>query len=116
MFPILKQPRIELEWKGKAENEIGVVKSIDKDKFQAIILLLTPYSLILLLSPSAPTTTAHLPVLWRDRSSPCPYGNLLIGDASKAKDKLDWQAETKLEELVKIMVTSDFKKVLEKGY
>jgi len=40
----------------------------------------------------------------------------LIGDASKAKDKLDWQAETKLEELVKIMVTSDFKKVLEKGY
>ena len=47
MFPILKQPRIELEWKGKAENEIGVVKSIDKDKFQAIILLLTPYSLLL---------------------------------------------------------------------
>jgi len=47
MFPILKQPRIELEWNGKAENEIGVVKSIDKDKFQAIILLLTSYSLLL---------------------------------------------------------------------
>jgi len=35
--------------------------------------------------------------------------DLLIGDASKAKQKLDWQAETKLEKLVEIMVKSDFK-------
>jgi len=63
-----------------------------------------------------PTTTAHLPGLCRDRSSPCPYGNFLIGDASKAKEKFGWQAETKLDELVKIMVSSDYKKVFEKGY
>jgi len=42
--------------------------------------------------------------------------DLLIGDSSKAKEKLSWEAETKLEKLVEIMVESDFKKVLEKGY
>jgi len=42
--------------------------------------------------------------------------DLLIGDPSKAKKKLDWQAETKIDELVRIMVESDFKKVVEKGY
>lgn len=35
--------------------------------------------------------------------------DLLIGDASKAKQKLGWKAETKLEKLVKIMILSDFK-------
>jgi len=42
--------------------------------------------------------------------------DLLTSDASIAKDKLDCQAEIKLKKLVEIMVTSDFNKVLEKGY
>jgi GDPmannose 4,6-dehydratase len=33
--------------------------------------------------------------------------DLLVGDASKAKAKLDWAAETSLEQLVKMMVASD---------
>jgi GDPmannose 4,6-dehydratase len=36
--------------------------------------------------------------------------DLLIGDASKAEQKLGWKAKTSLEELVKIMVHSDFAK------
>ncbi len=32
---------------------------------------------------------------------------LLVGDASKAEEKLDWQAETSLEDLVRIMVEHD---------
>jgi GDPmannose 4,6-dehydratase len=33
--------------------------------------------------------------------------DLLIGDASKAKEKLGWQPKTTFKELVKIMVDSD---------
>lgn len=37
--------------------------------------------------------------------------DVLVGDASKAKEKLGWEAKTNLEKLVKIMVKSDMKKV-----
>ena len=36
--------------------------------------------------------------------------DLLIGDASKAKEKLGWVAKTSFDDLVKIMVESDLKK------
>ena len=43
--------------------------------------------------------------------------DLLIGDASKAREKLGWEAETKMKGLVKIMVDSDKKLALrEKAY
>ncbi len=42
--------------------------------------------------------------------------DLLIGDATKAKEKLGWEAKTDLNELVRLMVESDYKKVVEKGY
>ncbi len=38
--------------------------------------------------------------------------DLLIGDASKAKNKLGWEATTSLEELCKLMVEADLKRVL----
>ena len=38
--------------------------------------------------------------------------NLLIGDISKAKDKLSWKPKIKFKELIKIMVNAD-KKLLE---
>jgi GDPmannose 4,6-dehydratase len=34
----------------------------------------------------------------------------LVGDATKAKNKLGWEAKTSFDELVKIMVESDLKK------
>ena len=42
--------------------------------------------------------------------------DLLIGNASKAKAKLGWEPKVKFEELVKIMVAADFKKVKERGF
>jgi len=42
--------------------------------------------------------------------------DLLIGDLSKANKKLGWKAENKLDVLVEIMVESDFRKLVEKGY
>lgn len=42
--------------------------------------------------------------------------DLLIGNHSQAKEKLGCKAETKVDELLKIMVNSNFKKILEKRY
>ena len=40
----------------------------------------------------------------------------LLGDASKAKTELGWKPKTSFEELVKLMVQSDWKKVNKRGY
>ena len=42
--------------------------------------------------------------------------DLLIGNPTKAKEKLGWEAKTKFSELVSLMVKTDFEKVLIKGY
>ena len=73
---------IELEWFGKNEEEIG--KDI---KSGEIIVRVDPKYF-------RPTEV-----------------DLLLGDASKAKNKLGWEAKTSLEELVKIMVDSDLEKL-----
>ena len=39
---------------------------------------------------------------------------LLIGDPSKAREKLGWEPKVKMEELVKIMIKSDEEEVLKK--
>ena len=40
--------------------------------------------------------------------------DVLLGDATKAKEKLGWEARTSFEEIVKIMVENDIKKIKEK--
>jgi len=40
---------------------------------------------------------------------------LLIGDPSKAREKLGWKPKVRLEELIKIMVKSDEEEILKKG-
>jgi GDPmannose 4,6-dehydratase len=42
--------------------------------------------------------------------------DILLGDASKARDVLGWEAKTSLETLVSIMMKSDWKKVKKRGY
>jgi GDPmannose 4,6-dehydratase len=41
--------------------------------------------------------------------------DLLLGDATKAKEKLGWVPETKFNELVRIMVNADYKKIRERN-
>jgi len=41
--------------------------------------------------------------------------DLLLGDATKAKEKLGWVPETKFNELVQIMVNADYKKIKERN-
>ncbi|MFH0894466.1 MAG: GDP-mannose 4,6-dehydratase [Bacteroidota bacterium] len=78
---------IEIEWSGKQENEKGV----DKASGNVLIEVDPGYY--------RPTEV-----------------DILIGDYSKAKKAMGWEPKTKLHELVKMMVQSDYEKVLKRGY
>ena len=104
---------IELEWIGEAENEKGVVAEINNDKLKILNDKNPDFNLEFVidnLEIGKPLITVS-PSYYRPTEV-----ELLIGDASKAKDILGWEAKTSLDELVKIMVNSDLKKVIEKGY
>ena len=82
-----KELDMEIEWQGKGEEEVG----IDAKTGSKIIRIDKKYY--------RPTEVEQL-----------------LGDATKAKDKLGWEPKTSLEELVKIMVKADLDKVKRKGY
>jgi GDPmannose 4,6-dehydratase len=75
-----KEINIAIEWKGKGVNE----KGID--------------------SKTGRTLVSVSPQLFRPSEV-----ELLIGDASLAKEKLGWEAKTTLEELVSLMIEADLK-------
>jgi GDPmannose 4,6-dehydratase len=72
----------EIEWTGSGLNEKGIMKSTGKE--------------VVGVDPNyfRPTEV-----------------DLLIGDYSKAKEKLGWEPKVKFKELVRIMVNADFEKV-----
>ena len=78
---------MELEWTGTAENE----KGLDRKTKKVLVDVDPRYY--------RPTEV-----------------ELLIGDPSKAKEKLGWVPKTKFAELVKIMVKADFEKISKRGY
>jgi GDPmannose 4,6-dehydratase len=105
---------IEIEWKGKNENEKGHVKSVNWDiakslidydknaaKYKYNFETLKPGSVIIEIDP----------VYYR-----LTEVDLLIGDPTKAEKLLKWKAKTKFTELVKIMIQADMNKVLTRGY
>jgi len=116
---------IELEWSGKGENEKGKIKAIDLNKAKSLI----DYS-------SQPTDDQPLAEnkksYLQDFTSELKTGNvvvavdpnyyrptevdLLIGDAAKAEKEIGWKAETKFEDIVRLMIKSDMEKVLKRGF
>ena len=78
---------IEIEWQGKNENEVG----IDTKSGKKIIRVDKSYY--------RPTEV-----------------KLLLGDASKAKEKLGWEPKTSFKDLVRMMTHEDLKKVRRRGY
>ena len=75
----------EIIWKGKGVNEVGILKSTNKE-----VVGIDPRYF-------RPTEV-----------------DLLIGDPAKAKAKLGWEPKTTFKDLVKIMVESDFEKAKKK--
>ena len=98
---------VEIEWQGKDDNEKGIVKSFDPDKIEFFKDKL-PSSVDL---QTGKKVVEVSPGYYRPTEV-----ELLIGDSSKAKNKLGWEAKTSLEKLVEIMTKADFKNVLRKGY
>ena len=80
---------IELEFQGSGEKEVAVVKSCSQEKYQL---------------PKGKVVVGIDPRYFRPTEV-----DLLIGDATKAKQKLGWTPKRKLKELVTDMMTSDLK-------
>ena len=82
-----KELDMELTWSGKGADEKGIDKKTEK-----VLVDVDPRYY-------RPTEV-----------------ELLIGDPTKAKEKLGWIPETKFSELVKIMVKADYEKISKRGY
>ena len=84
---VFKELDMELEWVGENKHEKGIEKISGK------------------------TMIAVDPINYRPTEV-----EELVGDASKAKQKLGWKPKMTFEELVKVMVQADWEKVKRKGY
>ena len=87
---------VELEFKGKGENEKGYIKSCSSNEYQLeigkeVVAVHSKYF--------RPTEV-----------------ELLIGDATKAKEKLWWTPKYELQDLVTEMMKSDLKLMQKKQY
>ena len=92
---------IELEFKGKGLDEVGVVKSTNNSQLSTLNSQLKPGDIVVRVSPDfyRPTDVVNL---W--------------GDPTKAKARLGWNpAKTSFEQLVKLMVEHDIAKVAAEG-
>ena len=104
---------ITLEWKYQKENEKGIIRSFDKDKISNFFNTsenLHNYFFNKQLK-SGVTVVEINPNYYRPTEV-----DILIGDPSKAKSLLGWNPKIKFNELVKLMIESDFKKVLKRGF
>ena len=106
---------IDLEWIGKEENEKGVIKNINWDKARSLIE--NENLSIKSEAKFSNQLTKNTEVVAIDPNYYRPTEvELLIGDPSKAKKLLGWEAKTKFNELVRMMIKADLNKVLVRGY
>ena len=100
---------IEVEFKGEGVNEKGFIKSIDQEKYSKATGISNPVEEN---NDQRPTTNVQ-PALGKEVLSVDPTYfrptevDLLIGDPTKAKEKLGWVPEHDLASLVKDMMQSD---------
>lgn len=106
---------IKIEWKGKNENETGVISSIDLHKAKELINYSSAENNYLANFSNkvkiGNTIIAVDPNYYRPTEV-----DMLIGDPSKAEKIIGWKAKTKFEDLVKLMTKSDMEKVLTRGF
>lgn len=106
---------IILSWENEAEQEVGVIKSIDFDIARALINYpenVKYYNFDFTKELKKGDTVVRIdPNYYRPTEV-----DLLIGNPAKASNELGWSAKTKFSDLVKIMITSDMDKVLRRGF
>lgn len=86
---------VELEFSGVGVEEVGRIASVRASSTSDLKISLTPGLVIVTVNPK----------FYRPAEV-----ELLIGDATKAKDKLGWVARTTLEELCAMMVEADLRR------
>lgn len=106
---------IEIEWRGKGENEIGVIKKINLDTAAQLIKDSNnknnfKYKITDKLKEGDTVVTVN-PRYYRPTEV-----DLLIGNPAKAQELLGWKTQTGFKELVKLMTKADFEKVLIRGF
>jgi len=125
-----KELGIELEWTGAGENEKGIVKAVGSRElavdieqfFKAEKKFNTNHHSPITdtcteLSRSDPRLKVGEEIISIDPNYYRPTEvDLLVGNATKAKEKLGWEATIKFEELIKIMVQADLETVLKRGF
>ncbi|WP_339886002.1 GDP-mannose 4,6-dehydratase [Polaribacter vadi] len=100
-----EQVGIELEFKGEGVHEKGFVKGINEEKYQAALSE----------NGQRKTSNEERPEIGQEVLAVDPKYfrptevDLLIGDPSKAKQKLGWECQYDLQDLVKDMMKSDLK-------
>ena len=97
---------IELSWKGKGVKETGIVKTVNSDQLSVISKNKKSFKTGHSEHSLCPGDVA---VLIDPRYFRPTEVDILIGDPSRAKKKLGWQAKVKLPELVRMMVEADMK-------
>ncbi len=98
-----KELGIELEWKGHKQNEKGIISKISSSK--------------LIQKEGQIKSKVGDVVVEVDKNYYRPTEvDILIGDSGKAQKKLGWKPKVKFNELVKIMMKSDFQKVIKRGF
>jgi GDPmannose 4,6-dehydratase len=88
-----KELGMELEWVGEGAEEKGILKKNVERLDEGTVMV------------------AVDPRYYRPTEV-----DMLIGDASKAKEKLGWEPKVKFEELVRMMVEADWEKVQKRGF
>jgi GDPmannose 4,6-dehydratase len=105
---------IELTWEGKGEDKKGKVKSFN---WQAVKNMVGEETYSKCRFPLTDKLKKGDVVVAVDPNYYRPTEvDLLIGDSSKAKKLLGWKAKTAFDDLVKLMIKSDFEKVMMRGY
>ncbi len=89
---------IELRFEGKGVDEVGIIDSIDENKYLQALNNPTNYQL--------PTTNSTVVAVDPKYFRPTEV-DLLLGDPSKAEKNLGWKREYNLKELVEDMMKSD---------
>jgi GDPmannose 4,6-dehydratase len=104
---------ITLRFEGEGANEVGIIDSINQEKYQSI---LNPNSEQRTTNNEQRTTIGKV-VLSVDPTYFRPTEvDVLIGDPTKAKEKLGWAAAHDLASLVKDMMQSDVKLMQKEQY
>lgn len=105
---------ITLGWKGEGVEEVGFIESIDEEVINRIsgnVVANNHYGLKISEVIKEGTVVVKVdPRYYRPTEV-----DLLIGNPAKAEKLLGWKAQTKFEDLVKIMIDADLELVLKTG-